>query len=415
MTLFVDAGAAALLETLHQAGHRAYVVGGCVRDSLLGRSPHDWDLCTSAAPQQVLDLFGPERCIPTGLQHGTVTVKWDGQCYEVTTFRTEGAYTDGRHPDEVRFVPRVEEDLARRDFTINAMAYAPGEGLVDPFGGQADLAQGLLRAVGEPERRFEEDGLRILRLYRFGARFGFRLEADTRRAARALCGRLGCVSAERIEAELTGLLSAPQPGAWLEPEVLAVVLPELEPLAQPERFAALCRQVDRVPAEAGVCTRLAVLLAPLGEDTARQVLRRLRCSRERVERTALLVARQGLAPASAGRERKVQARRLLGRLGEEDLARLLWLCRAQDPAQAPALEDLWAEAQAARQQGACCRTEQLAVNGRDLLAAGIPPGPAVGRTLQALLDQVVQGRLPNQKQSLLAAACAAQRKQKERE
>ena len=136
MKLCVDAGAAALLETLHRAGHRAYVVGGCVRDGLLGRIPHDWDLCTSATPQQVLELFGAERCIPTGLQHGTVTVKQDGQCYEVTTFRTEDGYTDGRHPDHVAFVSRVEADLARRDFTINAMAYDPEEGLVDPFDGR---------------------------------------------------------------------------------------------------------------------------------------------------------------------------------------------------------------------------------------------------------------------------------------
>lgn len=414
MILSVEPGAAALLEQLHRAGHRAYVVGGCVRDSLLGLPPHDWDLCTSASPQQVLELFGEERCIPTGLQHGTVTVKWGGQCYEVTTFRTEGAYTDGRHPDRVAFVPRVEEDLARRDFTINAMAYAPEEGLVDPFGGQADLAQGLVRAVGQPERRFEEDGLRILRLYRFGARFGFRLEESTRRAARALCGRLGCVSAERIEAELTGLLSAPRPGDWLEPEAAAVILPELEPLARPERFAALCRQVDRVPPAAGVEARLAVLLAPLGEQTARQVLRRLRCSRDRMDQTALLVARQGLTPAPAGRARQVQARRLLGQLGPDVLARLLWVCRAQHPEQDPELEDLGAEARSAWQQGACCRTDQLAVNGRDLLAAGIPPGPEVGRTLQALLDQVVRGSLPNQKQSLLAAVRPPRPEEKER-
>ena len=193
MKLCVDAGAAALLETLHRAGHRAYVVGGCVRDGLLGRVPHDWDLCTSATPQQVLELFGAERCIPTGLQHGTVTVKQDGQCYEVTTFRTEDGYTDGRHPDHVAFVSRVEADLARRDFTINAMAYDPEEGLVDPFDGRGDLARGLVRAVGQPERRFEEGGLRILRLYRFGARCGLRLfrQSGSRQSLRVCWRRPG--------------------------------------------------------------------------------------------------------------------------------------------------------------------------------------------------------------------------------
>ena len=139
MTIPMDAGAAELLHALHAAGHAAYVVGGCVRDSLLGLTPHDWDLCTSALPQQVMELFGAQRCIPTGLQHGTVTVKQSGALYEITTFRTEGTYTDGRHPDEVHFVPDVREDLARRDLTINAMAYNEKEGLVDPFGGQADL------------------------------------------------------------------------------------------------------------------------------------------------------------------------------------------------------------------------------------------------------------------------------------
>ena len=172
MKLTLDPGAAALLDTLHAAGYAAYAVGGCVRDSLLGRTAHDWDLCTSALPQQVMELFGAEQCIPTGLQHGTVTIKYGGRLYETTTFRTEGSYTDGRHPDAVQFVPDVREDLARRDFTINAMAYNEAEGLVDPFGGQKDLQNGLLRAVGEPQQRFTEDALRILRRYRFAARFG---------------------------------------------------------------------------------------------------------------------------------------------------------------------------------------------------------------------------------------------------
>ena len=224
MKLTLDPGAAALLDALHAAGYAAYAVGGCVRDSLLGRTAHDWDLCTSALPQQVMELFGTEQCIPTGLQHGTVTIKYGGQLYETTTFRTEGSYTDGRHPDEVQFVPDVREDLARRDFTINAMAYNAAEGLVDPFGGQKDLQNGLLRAVGEPQQRFTEDALRILRLYRFAARFGFALDAATARAARQLAPHLDCISAERIQEELAKLLAAPQPGAYLEPAVLAVVL-----------------------------------------------------------------------------------------------------------------------------------------------------------------------------------------------
>ena len=246
MKLTLDPGAAALLDALHAAGYAAYAVGGCVRDSLLGRTAHDWDLCTSALPQQVMELFGTEQCIPTGLQHGTVTIKYGGQLYETTTFRTEGSYTDGRHPDAVQFVPDVREDLARRDFTINAMAYNAAEGLVDPFGGQKDLQNGLLRAVGEPQQRFTEDALRILRLYRFAARFGFTLDAATARAARQLAPHLDCISAERIQEELAKLLVAPQPGAYLEPAVLAVVLPELTPAA----LEAAKPVVDACPAGA---------------------------------------------------------------------------------------------------------------------------------------------------------------------
>ena len=227
MTIRMDEGAAELLDTLHRAGYAAYVVGGCVRDSLLGLTPHDWDLCTSALPQQVMELFGAQRCIPTGLQHGTVTVKQSGALYEITTFRTEGTYTDGRHPDEVHFVPDVREDLARRDFTINAMAYNEKEGLVDPFGGQADLQSGIVRAVGVPRQRFTEDALRILRLYRFAARFGFAIDPPTAQAAQELCAHLDCVSVERIEEELSKLLAAPAPAAYLDEKVLKVIIPEL--------------------------------------------------------------------------------------------------------------------------------------------------------------------------------------------
>ena len=286
MKLTLDPGAATLLDALHAAGYAAYAVGGCVRDSLLGRTAHDWDLCTSALPQQVMELFGAEQCIPTGLQHGTVTIKYGGQLYETTTFRTEGSYTEGRHPDAVQFVPDVREDLARRDFTINAMAYNEAEGLVDPFGGQKDLQNGLLRAVGEPQQRFTEDALRILRLYRFAARFGFALDAATARAARQLAPHLDCISAERIQEELAKLLTAPQPGAYLEPAVLAVVLPELTPAA----LDAAKPVVDACPAgEENLPVRWAALLGVLGETDTRRVLKRLRCSNTCIEETTVLV------------------------------------------------------------------------------------------------------------------------------
>ena len=476
MKLTLDPGAAALLDTLHAAGYAAYAVGGCVRDSLLGRTAHDWDLCTSALPQQVMELFGPEQCIPTGLQHGTVTIKYGGQLYETTTFRTEGSYTDGRHPDEVQFVPDVREDLARRDFTINAMAYNEAEGLVDPFGGQADLQNGLLRAVGEPQQRFTEDALRILRLYRFAARFGFALDAATARAARQLAPHLDCISAERIQEELAKLLAAPQPGAYLEPAVLAVVLPELTP----EKLTAAKPVVDVCPAgEENLPVRWAALLGALGESDTRRVLKRLRCSNACIEETAVLVretAGEGVCgsfllghefelrhptdascleqhshpagrcpnsnslfppqaavvavaghsiarPTACGsrvppqrtvlgetpahapeRASDIHIRRLLGRYGLRTVERLCALCAALHPQAAPACALAAQRARQLEADGVCCRVSQLAVNGRDLMAAGIPAGPALRRVLEALLDGVIRAEYPNEKPALLAAA-----------
>ena len=383
-TIKLDPGAALLLDALHGAGHAAYAVGGCVRDSLLGLDPHDWDLCTSARPEQVMALFGEEKCIPTGLQHGTVTVKQGGRLYETTTFRTEGAYSDGRHPDAVCFVPDVREDLARRDFTINAMAYSAEEGLIDPFGGRDDLAAHLVRAVGEPERRFEEDALRILRLYRFAARFGFAIDPATGAAARALGPHLDCVSAERIQEELLKLLAAPRPGSYLEPAVLAIILPELEPEKQPERFAELCRTIDRIePTAKNVPARLAALLWPLGEAGARKALRKLKCSNALTDEVTAL---EREAPGTPGSER------------------LTALCSARHPEQTRAFAALWAEAERLTAENACCRVSQLAVNGRDLMAAGVRPGPGLRQVLNALLETVITGQTPNEKDALLAAA-----------
>ena len=473
-TIKLDPGAALLLDALHGAGHAAYAVGGCVRDSLLGLDPHDWDLCTSARPEQVMALFGEEKCIPTGLQHGTVTVKHGGRLYETTTFRTEGAYSDGRHPDAVCFVPDVREDLARRDFTINAMAYSAEEGLIDPFGGRDDLAAHLVRAVGEPERRFEEDALRILRLYRFAARFGFAIDPATGAAARALGPHLDCVSAERIQEELLKLLAAPRPRSYLEPAVLAVVLPELEPEKQPGRFAELCRTIDRIePTAENVPARLAALLWPLGEAGARKALRKLKCSNALTDEVTALVGEGagsfllghefelrhpadalclerhshpagrcpnsnslfppqaavvavaghsiarpiacgnrvppqrtvlGETPGTPNTTLTVQVKRLLGRYELPTIQRLTALCSARHPEQTRAFAALRAEAERLTAENACCRVSQLAVNGRDLMAAGVRPGPGLRQVLNALLEAVITGQTPNEKDALLAAA-----------
>ena len=393
----LDPGAAALLDALHGAGYAAYAVGGCVRDSLLGLTPHDWDLCTSALPRQVLDRFGKEQCIPTGLQHGTVTVKYGGKLYEMTTFRTEGSYSDGRHPDSVAFVPDVKEDLARRDFTINAMAYNAEEGLIDPFGGQEDLDRGVVRAVGEPLRRFEEDALRILRLYRFAARFGFVIDEATEAAAKQLAAHLDCVSAERIEEELNKLLSAPKPGAYLEPEVLAFVLPELPP----DDLSEAREIIDALPAGAEeVTTRWAALLLPLGEDGTRKALKRLKCSNAVIDGVSTLVKEK--APRTPALS--LQAKRLLGKYDLHTVQQLTALWSALRPERKDEFTALQKEAGTLTAQSACCRVSQLAVNGRDLMAAGVAPGPGLRRALEALLEEVITGRLPNEKAELLAFA-----------
>ena len=397
MTIRMDEGAAELLDTLHRAGYAAYVVGGCVRDSLLGLTPHDWDLCTSALPQQVMELFGAQRCIPTGLQHGTVTVKQSGALYEITTFRTEGTYTDGRHPDEVHFVPDVREDLARRDFTINAMAYNEKEGLVDPFGGQADLQSGIVRAVGVPRQRFTEDALRILRLYRFAARFGFAIDPPTAQAAQELCAHLDCVSVERIEEELAKLLAAPAPAAYLNEKILGVVLPELSS----EALAAAKPVVDACPAGAeNLPIRLAALLYSLGEDGIRRTLKRLRCSNALIEEAAVLV-REAVpgVPVSLN----IYARRLLGKYNLCTVQRIAALGTAMQPERAADFAALSELAEQLDTDGVCCRVSQLAVNGRDLMAAGVPAGPGIRKVLEALLDGVIREEYPNERQALLAA------------
>ena len=435
MTIRMDEGAAELLDTLHRAGYAAYVVGGCVRDSLLGLTPHDWDLCTSALPQQGMELFGEEKCIPTGLQHGTVTVKQGGGLYEITTFRTEGTYTDGRHPDEVHFVPDVREDLARRDFTINAMAYNEKEGLVDPFGGQADLQSGILRAVGVPHQRFTEDALRILRLYRFAARFGFSIDPPTAQAAQELCAHLDCVSVERIEEELAKLLSAPAPAAYLDEKILGVVLPELSP----EALAAAKPVVDACPAgERALPVRLAALLLSLGEDGTRRTLRRLRCSNACIEETAVLVrevvsgvpgafssdtnraipspallpAATGSHPSGRSSEKlparppvslNIYTRKLLGQYGLKTVQRLAALGTALQPERSADFAALSELAEQLDADGVCCRVSQLAVNGRDLMAAGVPAGPGIRKVLEALLDGVIREEYPNERQALLTA------------
>ncbi|HIW73956.1 MAG TPA: HD domain-containing protein [Firmicutes bacterium] len=427
-----------VIARLEAQGYDACAVGGCVRDALLGRRPHDWDIGTSARPEETLRCFADCMVLETGIRHGTVTVVLEGEPIEVTTYRTETGYADGRHPDRVAFVRRLEDDLARRDFTINAMAWHPARGLTDRFGGREDLAAGRIRCVGDPARRFREDALRILRGLRFAAVCGFTVEPQTARAMREEQGGLRSVAAERVNAELSRLLTGSDAARVLREfaDLLAGVLPEIAPMrgfaqnnphhcwdvwehtlhalqvsapdsavrwtllfhdsGKPPTYREDEKGIGHFPGHPAVSERL-----------ADQAMRRLKFdtgTRERIDR---LVKLHDIPAENDPRF----VRRWLNRLGEGDFRRLLEVKRADTLAQAPAyrpprlamLDGLEATLESVLQQQDCFRLKDLAVNGRDLLAAGLPEGPAVGRTLRFLLDGVIDGRLPNKKEALLAA------------
>ena len=317
-------------ELLYLAGFEACLVGGCVRDALLGRTPADWDICTAARPEETETVFAGERLIETGLRHGTVTVLLAGTPLEITTYRTDGEYTDGRHPDSVSFTPDLSQDLARRDFTVNARAWSPEAGLTDLFGGREDLAAGLIRCVGEPEARFREDALRILRALRFAGRYGFAVEPETDRALRALRARLGLVAPERIREELRGILLSPGAGELMRtyPEVFTAALPVLEGAADLSAAAALTEALPAV-----LPLRAAAALHTLPRSAAREALADLRTDNALRDRVLFLLERQNMPPADryaarlslAGSDRDATAQllcfgRALARLRGEDAA-----------------------------------------------------------------------------------------------
>ena len=426
--------AARALARLHEAGFEAWLVGGCVRDMLLGCAPKDYDLATSARPEETKAVFQGETVLETGIRHGTVTVLLEGMPLEITTYRVDGAYSDARHPDGVTFADNLRADAARRDFTINAMAYAPGRGLRDYFGGQADLRAGCLRAVGDPGTRFHEDALRILRGLRFAAVLDFSLEEETDRAARRYAPLLTKVSAERCAAELGKLLCGPAAGRILRayPAVLGVVIPELLPMVGfAHRNAHHCYDVwthtavavDHVPPRLPL--RLAMLLHDMGKpdtfslgedgqghfyghprrsvELAEGILTRLRFPRRTREQVLCLVRYHD----AVIEESPQRVRRWLNKLGPERFFDLLEIQRGDASAQAPAyctrldhlrrLEKIAGEVLA---EAPCLTVRELAVGGRELLALGYQ-GPAIGMALRRLLDCVLEGTLPNEKTALL--------------
>lgn len=379
--VFVDwpEGVLALLAALDRAGHQAWAVGGCVRDLTLGRRPHDWDVCTSATPDQMKSALAKFRLIETGLRHGTLTALTP-QPIEVTTYRVDGPYVGHRRPAEVRFVDRLEEDLARRDFTINAMALRPDKPLVDLFGGKADLQARLVRCVGQARLRFEEDALRMLRCLRFASQLDFSIEDQTAQALIRGWPALAFVSAERIGAEYQKLMCGP--GAGRVVAQFRDQLHALTPLRQVD-LAALSALPPAFPVRMGFALESADHLPRLRLDKRTNGQIRLLCR-----------LREQPLPQT-----RCQMLRLLGEAGPQAAGDLLaiWAAQGQDTASAARL------LQALIRQGAPCRLADLAVTGADLIPLGLT-GPQVGKALNHLLDQVMAGRLPNRREELLFEA-----------
>lgn len=424
------------IDLLENAGFAAYAVGGCVRDALLGLTPHDYDLCTSALPSQTEEVFRNYRLVLAGEKHGTVTVLTEGGQVEITTFRTEGGYRDNRHPDWVKFVADVEGDLARRDYTVNAMAYSPTRGFADPFGGRADLKSHVLRAVGDPEARFQEDSLRILRGVRFAARYRLTAEAKTREAMLSQAHLMENLARERVFDELCKLLLVAKAEDLTRfAPILAAVIPELAPMIGFDQhsphhaydlFTHTAHVVQGVPAELPL--RWAALLHDTGKVTtftrdaagrghfyghakesariAEDVLRRLKAPTTLREEAVILIEKHmtRLQP-----DRKL-LRRQVSRLGFPVVEQLLALQKVDMGSKGTGEDDgqegfaqVRQLLEQLRREDACLSLKDLAVKGNDLIDMGFQ-GKAIGACLNALLEQVLEEQLPNERDALLARA-----------
>ena len=424
------------LDRLENAGFAAFVVGGCVRDACLGLEPSDWDMCTAAIPEQTEAIFSDRRLVLAGKKHGTVGVVTDSGVVEITTFRTEGDYRDNRHPEWVKFVPDIEADLARRDFTVNAMAYSPTRGFADPFGGRSDLDAKILRTVGDPERRFREDALRILRGVRFSVRYGLMPEEKTLDAMISLRSLMDSLARERVFEELCKLIvriSADELRTFAP--ILAAAIPELEatigfqqhnPHHIHDVFGHTACVVEAVPAE--LALRWAALLHDIAKPAtfsldesgrghfyghskesaamANAVLLRLKAPTALRERVVLLIG-QHMTPLIP--DRKILRRRL-STFGSEAVWQLLalqeadWGGKGTDEIRENGdFREIRQLLQQIEEENACLSLKNLAVSGHDLMALGFA-GPAIGKTLNHLLNLVLEEQLPNEKNALLEAA-----------
>lgn len=395
MILQIPSKVAVILDTLQTHGYEAYAVGGCVRDTLLGRLPDDWDITTSARPEEVKELF--RRTVDTGLQHGTVTVLLGDDGFEVTTYRIDGEYTDHRHPAGVAYASQLSEDLMRRDFTINAMAYNEQTGLTDLFGGIEDIQKKVIRCVGEPKERFTEDALRIMRAVRFSAQLGFSIEEKTWEALKELAPTLVHVSQERIQTELVKLLVSSHPHYVKNLEdagILAVILPDLAEISR-DRLEHL----QMLPADKRL--RLAAFLLPLGDKKAKTVLRHLKFDNDTISTVGRLIHwydrefEPGLLDMRHG----------LQEIGDDLMELLLQFQEYRHPVE-KAREDF----REVLRLGQCYQLKQLALTGNDLIAMGISPGRKIGEYLHACLELVLDEPDKNEKTYLRAYVETLQQK-----
>ncbi len=425
-----------IIQTLMAHGYEAYIVGGCVRDSVLGRTPQDWDITTSATPEQTKALF--RRTIDTGIEHGTVTIMMDHVGYEVTTYRVDGKYEDHRRPKEVTFTASLLEDLKRRDFTINAMAYNEQEGLVDIFGGAEDLRRGIIRCVGVPQERFDEDALRILRAVRFAAQLDFEIEAKTRQAIREKAEFLRDISAERIQVELTKLITSDYPERIIdayELGITAIVLPEFDTMMETPQHTvyhkydvgrhtvAVMQNIDATPV-----LRWAALLhdsakpecrttdeqgvdhfyghPKAGKAIARRVLRRMKLDNDTIQRVERLVEWHDFG--LDGTVTKKTLRRALNRMGPDLFDDYAKLRRADMLGQSDYMQEkkqqdyrhLLEMYREIREAQECLLIRDLKLDGKDLIAMGVQPGPDMGKILNDLLQQVLEEPQLNTKEKL---------------
>lgn len=424
-----------IINTLEEAGYEAYAVGGCVRDSILGREPDDWDITTSAKPEETKRLF--PRTVDTGIKHGTVTVLLGGEGFEVTTYRIDGVYEDGRHPTEVTFTANLKEDLLRRDFTINAMAYNDKSGLVDLYGGLTDIEDKVIRCVGDARERFDEDALRMLRAVRFSAQLGYRIDEATGEAVKALAPNLQKISAERIQVELIKLVTSPHPDylrTAYELGITAQILPEFDLCMEtPQRHKHHCYDVGEhilhsmLGVEPDKVLRLGMLFHDIGkpqtltidpdgtthnkkhpfegEKITRKVMRRLKFDNDTTDKVTKLVLYHDydIAPTEAG------VRRAVSRIGEDIFSMIFTVRRADIAAQSDYMreeklakvayiEKLYKEVLARKD---AVTVKDLAISGNDLIAEGMPPGRQIGETLSALLERVLDDPSLNTKEILL--------------